>query len=417
MGVTKERRRQYGSGSVSQRASDGRWVGAVMAGWTPEGKRRRITVTALTEAECKRKLERLKGDIARNGIPASGSTRTTVKMWSDRWLEITQATVRPKTWMANRGAVRHHILPQIGHRRLDQLTGDDMRMVTNTVLATHSHATAVRTRAVLVKLLKDARAEGHHVPDAPFAVKGLGKPHSDRDAIPPDDVQAILTAASTTPDWSRWIAAFLQGMRQGECLGLTWPCVDLERRVIDVSWQLQALPYISGRSGPLRVPVGYEYRQIDGALCLVRPKTSAGTRIIPLVPWLHGALVDWKARAPESPHGLVWPRLDGQPRRPDRDTEAWHQLQDTAQVARVDGREGRRYLIHEARHTTATLLLEADIDNHVIVQILGHSTILSTRGYQHVSQAMARHALESVAERLQLPTSLASNDLPDSLSG
>lgn len=267
----------------------------------------------------------------------------------------------------------------------------------------YSHATAVRARAVLMKMLKDAKREGHHVPDAALMAEGLGKPNSDRDAIPPDDTQAILTAASDLPDWSRWIAAFLQGMRQAECLGLTWQCVDLERRVIDVSWQLQALPYVSGRTGALRIPRGYEYRQLDGALSLVRPKTTAGKRIIPLVPWLHGALVDWKARAPQSPHGLVWPRTDGHPRRPDKDTDDWHQLQDTAQVARVDAMVGRRYLIHEIRHTTATLLLEAGIDSRVVIQILGHSTILSTRGYQHVSQALARQALESVAERLQLP--------------
>lgn len=395
--MTKEKRRQYGSGSVSQRKSDGRWVGAVMAGFTPEGKRRRVTVTALTEAECKRKLERLKGDIARNGIPASGSTRTNVKTWADRWLEITQATVRPKTWTSNRGAVRQHIVPVIGHRRLDQLTADDVRRVSDAVLEQYSHATAVRARSVLMKLLKDAKREGHHVPDAPFLTEGLGKPTSDRDAIPSEDVQQILAAAATLPDWSRWIAGFLQGMRQAECLGLTWQCVDLEKLTVDVSWQLQALPYISGRSGPLRVPKGYEYRQLDGALCLVRPKTSAGKRVIPLVPWLHGALVDWKARAPESPHGLVWPRDDGQPRRPDKDTEAWHELQEAAHVA-------RKYYGHEVRHTTATLLLEAGIADHVVVQILGHSSILTSRGYQHVSQTLARHALEQIADRLQITT-------------
>lgn len=400
--MTKEKRRQYGTGSVSQRKSDGRWIGAIMAGYTPEGKRRRITVTAATEAECKRKIERLKGDIARNGIPVSGSTRTNVKTWAERWLEITQAQVRPKTWAANRGAVRQHIVPAIGNRRLDQLTPDDMRRVTDAVLAERSHATAVRTRAVLVKMLKDAKAEGHHVPDAPLLTKGIGKPTSDRDAIPPADAQALLAVAAGQPDGSRWVAAFLQGMRQAECLGLTWQCVDLDRRVIDVSWQLQALPYRSGRAGELRIPTGYEYRQLDGGLSLVRPKTSAGKRIIPIVPWMHSALTAWKAAAPTSPHDLVWPQDDGQPRRPVRDTKAWHALQDMAQVARVDGTVGRRYLLHECRHSCATMLMEAGVDEHVRVAILGHSSIASTVGYQHVSEALARQALESVAARLDL---------------
>jgi len=38
-------RRQYGTGSICQSASDGRWVGAIQAGWTAKGSRRIITVS------------------------------------------------------------------------------------------------------------------------------------------------------------------------------------------------------------------------------------------------------------------------------------------------------------------------------------------------------------------------------------
>ena len=70
-----------------------------------------------------------------------------------------------------------------------------------------------------------------------------------------------------------------------------------------------------------------------------------------------------------------------------------------------DDRADRRvpgYLLHEARHTTATLLLEAGVDTAIITAILGHSSIVTTRGYQHASQALARRALDDVAARLGL---------------
>ena len=58
MATKKERpRRQYGTGSVSQRA-DGKWVGRFDAGYTRTGGRRRKTVVATTEAECKRRLKK-----------------------------------------------------------------------------------------------------------------------------------------------------------------------------------------------------------------------------------------------------------------------------------------------------------------------------------------------------------------------
>ena len=39
------RRRQYGTGSVFQRASDGRWIGQLLVGLTPRGTNRYVTVS------------------------------------------------------------------------------------------------------------------------------------------------------------------------------------------------------------------------------------------------------------------------------------------------------------------------------------------------------------------------------------
>jgi integrase len=419
--VTKEKRRQYGSGSISQRASDGRWIGAMMAGWNPNGTRRRITVTALTEAECKRKLERKKGEIARSGTPTKGTGRSTVKSWSDQWLEHTQATVRPKTLSGYRAAINASIIPAIGQRQLALLTPGDLRHLADVVAANGSNTTTARhAHVTLIKMLKDAAREGHPVPQNVLLSEAPRAAVHDRDAIPRADVTAILAAARGLSSESRWIAAFLQGLRQGEVLGLTWPAVDLAMKRLDISWQLQAIPWEHGcgtavnRKRPCkhrfggdcpdrvrRTPDGYEVRPLDGALCLVRPKTSHGQRIIPLVPWMHAALLDWQSKAPASPHGLVWPRPDGRPELADNDRDTWYQLQDRAQVASTAGTEGRRYLLHEIRHTTATLLLEAGVDPETVKAILGHSSIVTSRSYQHVSQALAERALEAVSGRLR----------------
>ena len=56
--------------------------------------------------------------------------------------------------------------------------------------------------------------------------------------------------------------------------------------------------------------------------------------------------------------------------------------------------------LHAARHTTATLLLEQGVDAEVIKQILGHSQIVTTRGYQHVSLELARRAVDELGQSL-----------------
>lgn len=93
--VSTDGRRQYGTGSVHQRRSDGRWIGTVEAGWTARGTRRRVTVSAATEAEAKRKLRDRQRQIAREGIPdATANGSETVKTYAERWLVARQGRVR-----------------------------------------------------------------------------------------------------------------------------------------------------------------------------------------------------------------------------------------------------------------------------------------------------------------------------------
>lgn len=400
--TTPKPRRSSGTGSVFQN-SDGVWIGRIEAGYTRTGGRSRIVVRGKSRKEAERKLQRKRGELDRDGVAALGTARVTVKAWAETWLEITERKLRPKTWATNRSCVSTWVIPTIGHRRLDTLTPADVRALTTAMTkAGRSSSTALRAQVMFTKMLRDAILEGHQVPQRVLLTPAPTKGAHDRDALSTIDALAMLQVATERPDGSRWVAAFLQGMRQGECLGLTWDAIDLDAGTLDVSWQLQSLPYLDRKAQTFRVPDGYEVRRLTGALHLVRPKSSAGKRIIPLVPWMTAALIAWREVAPPSPHGLVWPRADGRPARDDLDRAAWYALQKAAGVAKVTDDGERPYLLHEARHTTATLLLEAGVDTHVITAIMGHASIITTRGYQHVHDRMTRAAMEDVAARLGL---------------
>lgn len=408
----EKKRRQYGTGGVSYDPGRRRWVGTIEAGVTSRGTRRRLKVTGKTEAEAKAKLKEKQRQIAAKGMPVEGaSAKVTVGMWAKTWTERRQDEVRSTTTSTDVSQVRRWVVPAIGHVRLEQLTPAHMRAVTAAIRdAGRAESTALRAQVVLKKMLRDAIVEGYQVPDRILLMPNPAKGVNDRDAVPLLDAHAILRAAADLgPAGSRWAAAFLQGMRQGECLGLTWDHVDFVKKRIEVEWQLDAVPYriARDRSSGFRIKPGTPHRHLVERWHLMPVKSKAGKRVIPMVPWMEAALLAWREVAPSSPYGLVWPGDGGQPRDDKDDSAAWYALQDAAQVAHTaDGPggsvAGRRYALHEARHATATLLMEAGVAETVIVAIMGHSSIVSSQAYLHASEEVSRKALDGIAGRLGL---------------
>lgn len=400
-------RRDYRTGSVYQRQSDGLWVGTLEAGFTASGGRRRLTVSGKTEAIARRKLRDKRLQIDREGVPSTGG-RATVKRWSEEWLESRRTKVRAKPWATDASAVRRWIVPTIGHRRLSELTPADVRAVaTAQRKAGRSSSTARRTHLTLTAMLRAAMVDGHQVPARVLLVEAPATAANDLDAMPAEELEAVLNVAiEHLPHWSRWLVQVLYGQRPAEVLGLTWEAVDFDRRTITVEWQLQALPYVDRNNKALGfvVPDGMRVRQLVDAWHLTPPKTKKGLRVVPLLPVVEAALREWREISQPSPHGLVWPALSGRPANEKHDLLEWHALQCMAGVGHL---AGRYWKVYEARHAFATRLLEGGVDERVVTELMGHSSIVSTQGYRHVRQELALEALTRInaglGERPALP--------------
>lgn len=381
------KRRPHGTGSVYQDAR-GRWVAALDAGWTAQGTRRRRRRIASSEREARQILAAMMRDQTAPGVAAS----TTVKTWAGRWLAVHQEEVRPHAYATDRTAVTKWIIPTVGHRRLDALTPADVRAVDLAQQqAGLAPSSVLRTRAVLHKLLRDARAEGHTIPDRVLAVKAPPKGESSREAIPTTDALAILHAAAGLPDGTRWVAAFL-GLRPAEALGLTWERVHPDR--LEIVWQLKALPYLdpADKTAGFRLPAAFVARHLCDAYHLVRPKTARGLRVVPITPGVAGALARWREIQGGSRYGLVWPRPDGRPQRDEWDREAWRELCRMAGVGPYD--------LYSARHTAVTELKRGLVDDSVAAAIVGHSKLLDT--YRHIDMTETGPAIAGLASALGL---------------
>lgn len=397
-------RREYRTGSLYQRSSDGRWIGTLEGGYTASGARKRITVSGKTQGDVKRKLRDKRLELEREGRTNVKRT-TSVARWAETWLDMIQPRVRPSAYETDRAAVRV-IVAAIGATKLSDLTPADVRAVAKHLRSRgKSTSTALRYHGSLIRMLKAASLDGYAIPPNVLLAEAPKAAVHDREALPMPSALAVLEHVSAMPAGSRWALAFLQGVRQAEALGLTWEQVDLDRGLLTVSWQLKSLRYLD-KSDPragFQMPDGYEARHLIGATHLVRPKSKAGHRVIPLVPWAESALRSWQDKAPANDLGLVWPGNDRKgkswPRNAANDRDEWYGIQSAVDVAHPSGRP---YTVHEIRNTTATLLMELNVPESVRIAIMGHSSISTTRGYEHVDQAQARLALAGVAERLGL---------------
>jgi integrase len=364
-------------------------------------------VTARTKSDVSSKLRALRAELDRAGDLATSSP--TVAVWMRTWLDrIARPRLKPRTFETYEGYVDRYIVPAIGKVRLDKVTVAHVRRVHEhvTVASGLSSTTALQAHRILAKALTDAMREGKVSRNVATLTDAPRKGVSARGALTADHARALLVSvAADETAAALWSVALLTGMRQGERLGLTREAIDLDAGVITVSWQLQRLRWEHGcgarradntwpcgksRGGScperhLNIPAGQEATRVHGGLWLTRPKSRAGWREVPMAPLLVEVMARYLAVHEPGDAGLIFTRPDGHPIDPRDDSAAWDRALRDAGLPDV--------VLHSARHTTATLLLELGVPEKVRVQIMGHSSATTTAGYTHVADPLMRDAL------------------------
>ncbi|WP_044109730.1 tyrosine-type recombinase/integrase [Mycobacterium canetti] len=410
-------RRTKGDGSLFKR-NDGQWIGRVeLPPFGPDGKRRYRYVSSRSFDVAAEKLRTLRHDVAEGRIAVTGNT--TVAMWLDRWLtEIHADKIRPTTRRDYQTAITLHISPVIGSKRLDNLTPQHVRQMH---AAVGKRRAAVKAHVILQRALKDAVREGMITRNVAEMVDPPRYKRARRTSLSVDVAKRIIATAYASRDESqatRWAAAFLTGARQSELLGLRWSYVDLDNGYADISWQLQQLTQVHGcgektdagwpcgkkRPGwcPKRhwdLPPDFEHEICHRSLVWTRPKTEAGGRLVPVVAPLLAKLCELHTHQGINPHNLVWHYPDGRPIGPREDYKAWKQLLiDTGVIAP----EGETLSMHTARHTTASLLRAAGVDEQTRMEVLGHATVDAQRIYAHPDHTRHLEAMSNLNQLLAL---------------
>ena len=122
-------RREYGTGSVYQR-KDGYWVGSIVAGTKPNGRRDYRVVYAKTEPEVKRKLKELIKEI-HNG-EYQYVQKQSVKEFMTEWLTTVKVNdLKPKSYDRLEQTLEKDVFPYIGMQQIHSIRADDIQKMIN----------------------------------------------------------------------------------------------------------------------------------------------------------------------------------------------------------------------------------------------------------------------------------------------
>jgi integrase len=269
----------------------------------------------------------------------------------EEWLAV-QHHLRPRTRQLYETALRRHINPRLGNKRIGDITVDRVAaFLVDLQEAGLAGSTIRNVMTPLGRILSYAARRGLISENPINRLERGERPRIGRRemrVLDRDEINALLQAAvrSYRPILA---TALFTGLRQGELLGLTWADIDFADEAVHVRCQLD-------RSGERTAP-----------------KTPQAYRQVILMPSLARLLREHKVASPYSgPEDPVFATLTGAPMH-------YRNVSRRGFAAAVvksglDQPGQPRLRFHDLRHTFASLMIAQGLNIVYVSRQLGHST-------------------------------------------
>lgn len=382
MAKRKPAKRRYGSGSVYEN-KDGSYTAQAYSG----GKlvRRRCATREAAEAALAELNQKKAAGV---DLPAGAQTvETFVNYWYNE--VVMQREIKPRTRQHYLDTCERYILPALGMRRLDSITGEDLQTLLNDMrrrpkpLKALSAQTVNHAHGVLKQIFTKAWSM-HYLLYNPAADLEVPKVKRQRkDAPTAAQVRAFLAAIEGYRLATAYHVMATLGTRLGETLAIRRIDIDFDAAILTINEQTS---YHTNTAAPTK---------------------NDHPRPLPIPPRLLARLrAQWESVRPEAEwknHGLLFPSADGTRKQPSNFEKEWHGWTERKNGAPAKYRPGLRELgklpddttIHDFRRFCATSIGGMDVNTATIGHILGHGAANVTELYIRRMLSTMRRALEA----------------------
>lgn len=373
-------------------------------------------------------MEKRKVKIRVNKVPNESNT---LGQWVELWLEnYVRPGIRQSTYEIYLGHVKNHILPALGHIRLEELTAADIQLFLRE-LQDHgnrkspdkglSSSTIICIRNLLKSALEQAVWE-ERIPRNPARqTKPPKSEHTEMNVLTQEEVRTLLQQSTESPCYAAYVLTLSTGARRGEILGLPWRSVFLGisweeldhllpwQKVVKLPrWDTDSLKRTLKRrriflqKNPF-IMITQQLSDLRSGPELTPPKTRRSQRIVGIP--METALIlifqrcyqqkeKTRYHGPFNADDLVFC---------DKDGKAFCPRTFTRQFQRQLKESGIRQIrFHDLRHTVATMLLEDGKAINTVQEMLGHYNAAFTASqYGHVTSRMQQEATETLGQVLK----------------
>jgi len=365
------RRRSRGEGSLYFLESKGLWVSKITL---PDGTRK---VKYGKKQKDVRDHHQVLLNQLRQGIMAKDDNLTVAAFILNYMETVGKHNLRPKTMESYLSLIKMHIVPTIGKIKLVSLRPDHLQALYSQKLDSGlSHRTVHYIHSIIHKVLDQALKWGMVVRNVADLVEAPTPKRRQLTVWDREQVNKFLDYVKVNDPrfYPIYVLAIYGGFREGEILGIHRSDLNLFKGTITVN---HAVQYLMGQG-----------------VVITTPKTDSSRRSVKLPASVLIILKNY-LEGLES-NQLLFTTDSGKPINPRFLVKHFK-----ADLANAGVPEIR---FHDLRHTSATLLLSANVHPKVVQERLGHASItLTLNTYSHVMADIQDEAADKLDTYMSHP--------------
>lgn len=292
----------------------------------------------------------------------------TVAQYLTEWFEREhRPLLKPSTIRGYDLNMRLHIIPSIGHLRLDQLCRSDVQKMCNDMQGKGLKSNTIKYALRVLSACMNDAVLNDLIPKSPCKKIQIKNDKYHATVLCKKQISTLLDGAMGTPIYVEILLAATLGLRRGELLGLKFSDFDFHEGAVHIQRQITETRVINGTN---------DDQSLWGVSTL---KTESSNRVIPVAKHVLEAVIARQrvAKANRLLYGVGYQNEDyvccneyGMFLKPPTLNKRFKILLKSLGLPAIR--------LHDLRHSFATLLVEEHLPIKTVSHLLGHSNISTT---------------------------------------